>query len=203
MAILSLSLFNPIKSFGYNDESPTRKISVDKKVRDVGSTQYYDNIESSSKTFLEKDQVEFQITVKNVSTDMVYNINIKDMLPKNLSMIFYPGKFDSDQYIVEWDLKELKPNESKTYLIRAKVKNAAKLNVLTKQTNKAEACGGGTCDADYASYFIGNKGNVANNTATSSAKTIPDTGASDIFLKTGIIALIAGLGLTFRKKARN
>jgi hypothetical protein len=190
IAILFLSLFSPLKAHGqYSQEVRNDKLSIDKKVRSIGDTQYFDNVESSRKTFFERDVVEFQVKVENIWTEVVYNINVKDMLPKYLTLIFYPGKFDNDQYIVQWDIAKLEPGESKTYLIRAKINNSEKLNVLTKQTNKAEACGGGACDADYASYFIG-KG------------TVPATGASDIVLQTGLAGSLAGLGFWFRKKAR-
>lgn len=189
ITILFLSLFNPTRAFGYSDTDRAQTISVDKKVRSIGDTQYYDNIESSQKTFFEKDTIEFQIKVENIGTELMHNINVKDMLPKYLSLVFYPGSFDDDQDIVEWNIEKLTAGESKTYLIRAKINDSTKLNALTKQTNKTEACGSGKCDADYASYFIGKA-------------SIPATGASNIVLKTGLIALIAGLGFWFRKKAR-
>lgn len=190
IAILFLSLFNPTRAFGYyNSTDSAQIISVDKKVRSIGDTQYYDNIEASNKTFYEKDVIEFQIKIENIRTEVIYNINVKDILPKYLSLIFYPGTFDDDQYIVEWNIDKLEAGESKTYLIRATINNSSKLNALTKETNKAEACGGGKCDVDNASYFIGKA-------------SIPATGVSDIVLKTGLVASIAGLGFWFRKKAR-
>lgn len=189
MAILFLSLFNPTKAFGYNDTDNTKVISIDKKVRSTDDSQYYDNIESSKKTFYENDVVEFQIEVKNIGTQVVYNINIKDMLPKYLSLVFNPGKFDSDQNIVEWNIDKLEANESKNYLIRAKINNSTKLNVSTKQTNKAEACGAGQCDVDTASYFIGKV-------------TVPATGASDIVIKTILVVLLAIGGFSLRKFVR-
>lgn len=190
IVILFLSLFNPTRAFGYyNGTDSAQVISVDKKVRSIGDTQYYDNIEASKKTFYEKDVIEFQIKVENIRTEVIYNINVKDILPKYLSLIFYPGTFDNDQYIVEWNIDRLNAGESKTYLIRAKINNSIKLNTLTKQTNKTEACGAGKCDADYSSYFIGKA-------------SIPATGASDIILKTGLLASLAGLGLFLRKKIR-
>jgi uncharacterized repeat protein (TIGR01451 family) len=191
IVILFLSLLNPFRAYGqsYSHEEGKKKISIDKKVRAIGDTQYFDNIEASRKTFFEKDVIEFQVRIENISTETVYNINTKDILPKYLGLIFYPGTFDNDQYIVEWNIDELKAGESKTYLIRAKINDSTKLNVLTKQTNKAEACGGGSCDVDYASYFIGKT-------------SVPATGASDIAVKTILVALTATSGFYFRKLAR-
>jgi len=189
IAILFFSLFSPFKAYGYGTTEVKNKISIDKKIRSVGDTQYFDNIEASKKTFFEKDVVEFQIRIENISTEIVYNINVKDILPKYLTLIFYPGKFDSDQYIVEWDIDKLAAGESKTYLIRAKINDSNKLNGLTKQSNKAEACGGGSCNVDYASYFIGKT-------------TVPATGAADIALKTILVISTAATGFYFRKLAR-
>jgi len=189
MAVLFLSLFNPTQAFGYNDSNNIKTISIDKKVRSIDDSQYYDNIESSKKTFFEKDTIEFQIEVKNIGTEIVYNINIKDMLPKYLSLVFNPGKFDNDQDIVEWNIDKLEANESKTFLIRATINDSTKLNVTTKQTNKVEACGGGQCDIDTASYFIGKA-------------TVPATGASDIAVKTIFVTLLAAGGFSLRKFVR-
>ena len=187
-AILLLSLINTGTAFGYEDNQ-AKKISVDKKVREIGSTQFYDNIEASQKMFFEGDVLEFQINVHNVGPDDLYNINVKDMLPKNLSLIFYPGKFESDQRIVEWDIDKILHNQSKTFYIRAKISDSTKLNTMINQVNKAEACGGGQCDNDTASYVIGRV-------------RIPATGNSDILVKSGFAALIAGFGFFFRKKSR-
>lgn len=191
IVILLLSLFRPSNAFGqsYSNGETKTKISVDKKVKSINDSQYFDNIEASKKTFFEKDLIEFQIKVENIFTEPVYNVNVKDMLPKNLGLIFYPGKFDNDQYIVEWNIDKLDPGESKTYLIRAKVQGVSRFSTLTKQTNKVEACGGGTCNADNASYFIGKT-------------TVPATGNADILVKTILIALTAASGFSFRKLAR-
>jgi len=189
ISILFLSLFSPTRAFGYNDNDRVQNISVDKKVRSLSDTEYYDNIESSKKTFYEGDLVEFQINIENIGTEVMYNINVKDFLPKYLSLIFNPGTFSDDQDIIEWNIDKLEAGENKTYLIRAKINNSSELNVLTKQTNKVEACGAGQCDADNSSYYIGKV-------------TIPATGASDILLKTGLIISLVGLGFGFRKKAR-
>lgn len=189
MAILFLSLISPTKAYGYTTSDDVKEISIDKKVRSIGDTQYYDNIESSVETFYENDVIEFQINVKNTSDKALNNINVKDILPKYLSLVFYPGTFNADQNIVEWNIDTLASGESKPYLIRAKINNSTSLNVLTKQTNKAETGVDGKYDSDNASYFIGKV-------------SVPATGASDIMLKTGLVISLAGLGFGFRKKAR-
>lgn len=189
MAILFLSLLSPISAYGYETTNGAPEILIDKKVRAIGDSQFYDNIEASSKTFYENDVVEFQVNIKNTGDKAFGNINVKDFVPKYLSLIFYPGTFNTDQKIVEWNIDNLASNETKTYLIRAKINGSTGLNVVTKQTNKAEACGDGKCDADTSSYFIGKA-------------IVPTTGVSDIILKTVATISVTGLGFWFRKKAR-
>lgn len=189
MAILFLSLLSPVNAYGYETTNVPKEISIDKKVRSIGDSQYVDNIESSTKTFYENDVIEFQVNIKNTSDKTLSNIDVKDMLPKYLSLIFYPGTFDADQKIIDWKIDSLASNETKTYLIRAKINGSTGLNVLTKQTNKAETCDADQCDNDTSSYFIGKS-------------TVPATGASDVALKTGLVITLVGLGFGFRKKAR-
>lgn len=191
VAILSLSLFNPFKAYGqyYSQTENIKELSVDKKLRYIDQNEYVDNIEASKKTFFEKDIVEFQIRIENIGNETLTNIKVKDNLPKYLSLIFYPGTFNKTENMVEWTIDKLDPGQSKEYLIRAKIQNATKISALTKQTNRAEAKVDNLSDSDNASYFIGKT-------------TVPATGASDIVLKTILVALTAGSGFYFRKKAR-
>lgn len=192
VAILFLSLLNPFTAFGaeyYSSETNTKSLLIDKKVRSIDDNQYYDNIEASKKIFYDKDVVEFQIKVENTGKETLKNVYVRDTLPKYFGLIFNPGNFNASQNTVEWTIDSLAPNETKTYLIRGKIKDADKLTVLTKQTNKAETNVDGIGDVDTASYFIGKV-------------TVPDTGASDIVIKTVLVGLVAGSGLCLRKKVR-
>jgi uncharacterized repeat protein (TIGR01451 family) len=191
IVILFLSLFNPLKAYGqyYSQGGDDKEISIDKKVRSIGDTQYFDNIEASRKTFFEKDVVEFQIKVENIGNETLSNIKVRDTLPKYLSLIFYPGTFNEEKNSVEWFIDKLDPGQDKTYLVRAKIDNSTKLMYLTKQTNKGETCVYKLCDTDYSSYFIGKT-------------TVPAAGAPDIVVKTILVALTATSGFYFRKLAR-
>jgi uncharacterized repeat protein (TIGR01451 family) len=188
--MLSLSLSAPFKVYGqYSSDQNKKEISIDKKVRSIDESEYYDNIEASKKTFFQNDVVEFQIKVQNTGDQNLNNVDVKDLLPKHLGLIFYPGDFDKDNNKIEWKIDTLVPGESRVYLIRAKIQDTNDINTLTQQTNTAQVSVDDLNDTDNASYFIG-KANV------------PDTGASDIVIKTLLVTLIATSGFYFRKIAR-
>lgn len=191
IAILFFSLFRPLKAYGqyYSTVENQKEISIDKKVRAIADSQYFDNIEASRKTFFEGDIIEFQIKVENTGSETLNNVKVKDNLPKYLGLIFNPGTFNQNENTIEWVIDKLDPGQAKEYLIRAKIKDSTDLRVVTKQTNKSEAKVDNLIDNDNSSYFIG--------------KTIvPDTGAADMIVKTIFVTLIAGSGFYFRKLAR-
>jgi uncharacterized repeat protein (TIGR01451 family) len=189
IAVLFLSLFNPFKVHGYYPNDIKREISIDKKIKSIGDTQYFDNIESSRKIFYEKDTIEFQIKIENIGSQTLTNVKVKDNLPKYLTLIFYPGTLSADKSTIEWTVDKLEAGQSKEYLIRAKIQNTTKIGGLTKQTNRVEGKVDDLSDSDNASYFIGKA-------------TVPATGASDIVIKTILVALTASSGFYFRKLAR-
>ena len=190
MAVLFLSLLNPSKvNAQYYSTENKKEISIDKKVRSIGDTQYSDNIEASRKTFYEKDVIEFQIKIENIGNQRLDTVKVKDTLPKYLGLIFYPGSFNEKDNSVEWNIDRLEPGESRIYLIRARIQDSTKLSILTKQTNSVETKADTLGDSDTASYYIGNT-------------IVPDTGAADVAVKTLLIVSIAASGFYFRKLAR-
>lgn len=183
-------LLSPKKAYSqyYYSTENKKEISIDKKIRGINQSEYVDNITASNKIFFEKEIIEFQIQVENIGNETLNNIKVKDILPEHLGLIFHPGSFNGINQ-VEWTVDTLAPGENKKYLIRAKIQNISQINNLTKETNKAEVTVENLNDNDTASYFIGKP-------------TVPDTGASDIIIKTILVALVGTGGLYFRKLAR-
>lgn len=190
LAVLSLSLAKPTEIKAQYSTTETKKeISIDKTIRGIGDTQYFDNIESSRKVFYENDVIEFKIKVENTGNQDLVNIKASDKLPNNLTLIFFPGTYNSNERLIEWTIDRLSPGEHKEYLVRAKVTDVTEIKSIVSRTNNAKACSDNTCDDDNASYFIGKS-------------TVPATGAGDLIVKTiGIVTLVAS-GLALRKYAR-
>lgn len=193
MAILVLSLMRPTKiEAQYFNQSEVKKlISVDKKIRNITEDKFFDNIDATKKTFYEGDVLEFSIRIENTSNEVLSNIQSKDVLPKYLGLIFYPGEYKEKNNSIEWSIDKLNPGQSKTYLIRAKIKDTStlRINQTVKLTNVAESKSNNISDRDNASYFVG-------------GKSVPATGDSTLIIKTILVALACGSGLFLRRLAR-
>lgn len=190
LTVLFSSLFS-IKANAYSYSNDSEKtISIDKKIRDLKSSEYQDNISASEKVFYENDSVEFKIIVKNTGDGVLKNIKVVDYLPPFLKLVFYPGNFDETNNKVEWTIGELNAGDSQEFLIRAKINNSKAVRTQTKETNVAQVCVDEICDKDDAIYYIGN------------GVSIPNTGSSDIILKTMIVLTLVGSGIAFRKYSR-
>lgn len=191
---LSLAQANQVGAQNY-DQAPAKKfISVDKKVRSVNETTFYNNIEKSQKVFFEGDVIEYSIAIENTGSEVLNNIAVVDKLPTNLSLIFYPGAYDRTGNKVTWTIDALKPAEIKTFLIRAKIIDVKNLSIPTndsvKLTNESSARSDTGKEAgDQASIYVG-------------TGTIPKTGNSTLPIQTALVLSIGAAGYAFRKFAR-
>jgi len=190
LTVLFSSLFS-IKANAYSYSNDSEKtISIDKKIRDLKSSEYQDNISASEKVFYENDSVEFKIIVKNTGDGVLKNIKVVDYLPPFLKLVFYPGNFDETNNKVEWTIGELNAGDSQEFLIRAKINNSKAVRTQTKETNVAQVCVDEICDKDDAIYYIGN------------GVAIPNTGSTDLIIKTIVVLTLIGSGIAFRKYSR-
>ena len=190
LAILALSLKFPNGvSAQYNNTTVKKTISVDKKVRALPDTKFFDNIDKSQKVFHSGDLIEFSIRIENTGDQDLTQIQAEDVMPKYLELIFNPGTYNKNSNTISWKIDTLKPAESKTYLIRAKIAQIASDSAETKLTNLVEVQANGVNNKDTSSYFI-DKG------------SIPKTGDNTLVIKTAaVLAAIAG-AFALRKFAR-
>lgn len=176
--------------YGSNTSNP--KITVDKKVRPINDSTFYDNIDPSKKVFFEGEQIEFKIVVENTGNQTLTNVKLIDLLPKYLNLIFYPGVNNkTDNNIVE-NIGSLEPGKSKEYLIRATISNLPTSTVVDKriqEINKVNATSDQASDNDQASYFV-------------ALKSMPATGANDILIKTVLVTMSGLTALGLRKLSR-
>ena len=192
--ILVLSLTSPFKAHAqyYSEGNQNKAISVDKKIRSVSDGgDYSNNIEKNTKLFFDGDVVEYSISIENIGSQTLNNIQVIDSLPTNLSLIFNPGTFDKTSNKITWSINPLKSAEVKTYLIRAKIIDSTKLNIAindaVKLTNVVDVRSDtGKSDSDNASFYVG-KG------------SIPKTGNGALIIQT-ILVLGTGTGGFYLRK---
>lgn len=187
---MALSLKYPTgASAQYNQTNVKKTISVDKKVRALPDTNFFDNIDKTQKVFHTGDLIEFSIRIENTGDQELTQIQAEDVMPKYLDLYFNPGTYNKDSNTVNWKIDSLKPAESKIFLIRARIASIASDSAESKLTNFVEVQANGVNDRDSASYFI-DKG------------SIPKTGDSTLIIKTAaILATISG-AFALRKFAR-
>ena len=194
----SLALPTAVRADSYSSEDNRKTLSVDKKLRSVWDSEYVDNISSSTRVFAEDGVIEFKIKITNTGTTNMKNIKVTDQLPPFLSLIFFPGTYDSTNNKLTWTIDELNAGHSQEFLIRAKIDKSENVFTVTKETNVVTATVDEISDKDDAVYYIGNVGSTSANNQV----IVPETGNASLILETiGVIS--AGIsGLALRKKIR-
>jgi uncharacterized repeat protein (TIGR01451 family) len=165
------------------------EISVDKKTRSIDMNRYYDNLEIKNNLFADGNLIEFEINIKNQSNKTLSNINVTDKLPLNLIIVFAPSNRTVNNQI-NWTINQLKPGESKRYLIRAKITDIKSwnLNRREKRENRVIVKVNNREYVDTSNYFIGRK-------------SMPVTGPNILWGSVEVLGIL-GLGWWLRKIAR-
>lgn len=187
--LVFLAAVNPARAQYYGQGEDQPQLVVDKKIRIIPGVEQYDNVDRTFKVFYENDMVEFSVLIKNTGNKALEGVKVADQLPVGLSLLFHPGEYDEPGRAIGWLVEKLDPGEAKTYLIRAKISDAAAVDQTSQRCNKAEAWVEDISDNDTACYFVG-------------VKSVPNTGDASLVLKTVLTLMIVGTGVGLRKFAR-
>lgn len=178
----------------YERPANEKSMFIDKRIRSMEMSNYVDNLDATTKRFKKGDLVEFSIYIENNGLTELTKITIRDFLPKNLKPILYDGTYNKDDNTLEWKIDKLLATENKKYLVRAEILKDNQANGV--YTNTVKAFNDNTDDQDTSSYFVGGV------VATSSAKTIPQSGPSDLIVQTILSLSMIGGAIGIRKYAR-
>jgi hypothetical protein len=195
LVLLSLGWLNKpttIWAQYYGGNEVKKSIVIDKKLRPIKDFKFYDNLDRGQKVFVEGNFIDFKIDIENSGTEKLDKVEIKDILPKYLELVFYPGSYDPTNNVISWSIINFNPGESKTYLIRARIKGlTGSENTITvnKLVNRSEVRSGDLFDSDTAFYYV-------------QTKTTPSTGNENIILQTILVVSTAIGALGVRKLAR-
>jgi uncharacterized repeat protein (TIGR01451 family) len=176
----------------YGGNEVKRSIVIDKKLRPIKDVKFYDNLDRGQKIFVEGNFIDFNIVIENSGSEKLSQVEVKDILPKYLELVFYPGTYDKDTNVITWNFYDFNPGDSKTYLIRARIKNlpvGENGKTIFKMVNRSEVRSGDLFDSDTASYYV-------------ETKTTPSTGSEGLILQTILLATTAVGALGVRKLAR-
>lgn len=194
--ILMLGLSaTPARAYIYGEEQPTTQLIVDKQITTPNVEGWQDNLPASQIVLRGGDLVKFQITIKNSGDKDLNKIQATDTLPQYLSIIFNPGKYETDGNRVTWEIDKLEAGEERTFEIRAHIDQTEEtvidgtLCLINKVEAQAES---GETDEDTTSFCI-----VA-------PEKLPEAGSgvSEILMGTGFATIIGLAGVILRKFGR-
>lgn len=194
LVLFLLSVFSrPVGALAqyYSPGESKQVIVVDKKLRSTTSNDFFDNLSTSQKVFVDSNGIEFRVVIQNNGEQDLNNISVVDTLPKYLNLIFFPGTYNKSSNTISWTVDKLTTGQSREYFIRALISGVdnSTISFNTKLVNRVTACVTKICDNDYSSYFV-------------NRRVTPTTGNDSIFIKTvGILTLISS-GFVLRKIAR-
>lgn len=159
----------------------------DVQVRPMSQDKYMDNLSINQYIFKKGDLVEYQISIENQNASNQNNILVNFTLPNCFSLVFGPNQDKMVNNKLSWTIDELKAGEKKVYTVRAKVEDKC-VNGKKVAASLAVCSNGGT-DSDTSAVYVG-------------AVPVPDTGATDILVKTLLSVGVIVAGYSARKFAR-
>ncbi len=183
------------RAYIYENEKEAFQVVVDKKVKPVTSTEWFDNLPQETNIFAPQDLIDFKIIIKNTGDQDLENLDVFDLLPNYLKLIFRPGEYNEAEKKFSWKIDKLSAGERKEFTARAQVEKAE--NIARQQlfclANKAVVQKDGQdLDSDTAQFCIEPR---------ILGKTFPETGFNLIWGTITAFTVIA-MGIVARKIGR-
>ena len=187
LALLTALVFpSGVFADAYSQGEVNYNISIDKKIRPINDSNFYDNIGQDQKVFVNDDVIDYRIVVENTGKDILYDLVVTDYFPVVNQIILAPGEINKTNRQITWKIEKLNAGESKTFTVRAKVVNSS---TWKSQTNVVEVKNNNVYDKDTATFYL-------------NGKVIPVTGNADLVVKSGIALSLSVIALAMRKVAR-
>jgi LPXTG-motif cell wall-anchored protein len=192
-----LILPTPIRA---DDE--VRKMEVDIKAKGFSQSIWQDNLDSSQIIFGPKDQFQIQFIIKNLGNRTQTQIEVKEILPRTLSVVDSQIKANQINQI-SFKIPQIAAYENyiQTITVAIKDKDSISPNITKNEVHAAIKSEIGTSSEDNLSFYT-NNGTQTVKTATVSAQTLPKTGSSALILGTLMAASILAAGYGLRRYSR-
>ncbi len=114
---------------------PQDKISVDKKVKVPNSDKFVDNLTQAQAKYKAGDTITFELTITNKSKDTLKEVTVIDKLPVYIIYTSGPGNFDAKNRTLSFKFNNLKPNESRKFMVVGTVNNVGKSTCVVNYTS--------------------------------------------------------------------
>ena len=155
LALMFYSFINVPSVFAqYTPSQPTfiSKFMIDKKIFNPQTQQYVDNLSRDQYLFIPNQIVDFQLVVTNTGNQDLLNFDISDQLPAELSYVS-GGSLDKGGQ-PHFYIDKLTPNQSQTFLLKAKVNIRQDFAGIVCPVNLSQARTGSLLDQDTSALCI-------------------------------------------------
>lgn len=105
---------------------PQDKISVDKKVQSPVNDKLLDDLSQAEARYRAGDTITFELTIVNKSNKTLKEIEATDKLPSFIKFISGPGNFNEKTKTLTFRFNNLKPDESRKFIVVGIVNNIDK-----------------------------------------------------------------------------
>jgi hypothetical protein len=190
-SVLSFIVFLFALSTFANAEEEYRKLVVDTKVKGFTQSEWKDSLESSQIIFAPGDKFQLRTIIANQGNRNQTNLRVKILTSPSVTI-------DSPS---TYTIPEIGANSEYSRIFTVTVKDKQYVNkALTAATVRFDVESEiGTKAGDFSNFFTSN----GTKEATSSAKTLPATGAATLLLMGTISALgLSTFALALRKVSR-
>lgn len=183
-------------------DDEVRKMEVDIKAKGFSQSIWQDNLDSSQIIFGPKDQFQIQFIIKNLGNRTQTQIEVKEILPRTLSVVDSQIKANQINQI-SFKIPQIAANENyvQTITVAVKDKDSISPNITKNEVHAAIKSEIGTASEDNLAFYT-NNGTQKVKSATISAQVLPKTGSSALILGTLMAAAVLAAGYGLRKYSR-
>ncbi|MDP4009516.1 MAG: LPXTG cell wall anchor domain-containing protein [Candidatus Shapirobacteria bacterium] len=183
-------------------DDEVRKMEVDIKAKGFSQQIWQDNLDSSQIIFGPKDQFQIQFIIKNLGNRTQTQIEVKEILPRTLSVVDSQIKANQINQI-SFKIPQIAANENyvQTITVAVKGKDSINPNITKNEVHAAIKSEIGTASEDNLAFYT-NNGTQKVKSATISAQVLPKTGSSALILGTLMATAVLAAGYGLRKYSR-
>lgn len=167
-------------------------LTINKEIKDVSTSNFFDNLSISTSAFAVGKEFTFRLTVKNSSGETFHNLNVRDAFPTTMTFVSGPGTYDAGNRTLNFSIDSLPAGESRSFEIVAKV---------------ASIMSSGQCAVNYSAVTATERPNGDDDTAqicitgqVLGAEKLPVAGVNDLLVvPMSVLFGVGGLALLLKK----
>jgi len=180
--------------------SVAKQVAVDKLVKNPVTGAFVDNVNSSSHSYLNTQEVVYRINVTNSGQVELTNINVTDLLPQGVNYVSSPANYDQNSRRINFVIPKLAAGQTYTLEYKAKVST-----ITNKGGVEESSCPINTVEVRVNDLYAKDQASICIGTQVLGAvQELPVTGPKEVAMTLGGSVLLMGMSVyLFRKYQTN